>query len=114
MQCSMRHASSDATSASTPASRSIPSKKRCLASASSAIGSEPRVAVDDVNKALLCQVGKRLGHARLGDAHMLSDIDVSAAPALGADGEDLLEVALGGITDAEDRQNPRQNPDDSL
>ena len=77
-------------------------------------GSEPRVAIDDVNKALLCQVGKRLGHAWLGDAHMLRDIDVSAAPALGADGEDLLEVVLGGITDAEDRQNPRQNPDDSL
>ena len=73
-------------------------------------GSEPRVAVDDVNKALLCQVGKHLGHARLGDAHMLRDVDVSAAPALGADGEDLLEVVLGGITDAEDGQNPRQNP----
>lgn len=36
MRCSMRHASSDATSASTPTSRSISSKKRCLASASSA------------------------------------------------------------------------------
>lgn len=45
---------------------------------------------------------------------MLRDVDVSAAPELGADGEDLLEVVLGGITDAEDGQNSRQNPDDSL
>lgn len=64
-------------------------------------GGEPHVAVDDVNKALSRQVGERLGHARLGDAHMLRDVDVSAAPALGADDEDRLEVVLGGITDAE-------------
>ncbi len=36
MQCSIRHASLEATSASTPASRSAPSKKRCLDSVSSA------------------------------------------------------------------------------
>ena len=52
------------------------------------------VVAEHADEAGSAEVRERLGDARLGDTHMLREVDVAAAPALGADGEDCLEVIL--------------------
>ena len=77
MQCSRRHASSEAVLPSTPASQSSRLKNSCFSSVAPA-------------RRGLCD-------ARPRDAQPLRDVGVAAEPPLGADDEDRLEVVLGGF-----------------
>ena len=82
----MRQASAEAVSASTPDSTSSLSKKRCLdqrlLGKMFAGSGQANIVVNHLSKPFTSQVAERLGDARLGDAHMLRDVDVAASPAL--------------------------------
>lgn len=101
MQCSMRHASSDAVPPSTPASQSSRLKNSCFSSVAPArrrpSGGEPHVAACHLDERSGRQPRQGLGDARPCDAQALRDVGVAAEPPLGADDENRLEVVLGGF-----------------
>lgn len=101
MQCSRRHASSEAVLPSTPASQSSRLKNSCFSSVAPArrrpSGGEPHVAACHLDERPGRQARQGLCDARPRDAQPLRDVGVAAEPPLGADDEDRLEVVLGGF-----------------
>lgn len=101
MQCSRRHASSDAVLPSTPASQSSRLKNSCFSSVAPGeavpLGGEPHVAACHLDERPGRQVRQRFGDARPADAQPLCDVGVAAEPPLGAGHEDRLEVVLRGF-----------------
>ena len=90
MQCSRRHASSEAV---------LPSTVLLERGAGEAapLGGEPHVAACHLDERPGRQARQGLCDARPRDAQPLRDVGVAAEPPLGADDEDRLEVAFGRI-----------------